>query len=39
MVGSGVKVGKQLSLGADLIRVVGNAADRRATCKQECQYK
>jgi len=26
MVGSGVKVGKQLSLGADLIRVVGNAA-------------
>jgi hypothetical protein len=31
MVGSGVKVGKQLSLGTDLIRVVGNAADRRAT--------
>jgi len=30
MVGSGVKVGKQLSLGADLIRVVGNAAHGRA---------
>jgi hypothetical protein len=39
MVGSWVKVGKQLSLGTNLVCVVGNAAYGRTTGKQKCQYK